>query len=274
MRTWLFVPGHDRRKLEKALQSSAEVVVVDWEDAVPPERKHVARETMALVATGATPPRIIIRINAVDSADFAADCAALTGSAATGVMLPKVAKPEDVQMLAAATHLHILPLLESAAGVEHAFAIAQSHPQIERLIFGPLDLLADLGVTWQPQNPVYHYAQSRLAFAGRAAGLAGPIDGVWPDLNDVAGLRRESAAARSLGYVGKLVIHPGQLAVVQEVFSPTAAELAEARAVVAAFQAARSRGESAVRLGNRLIDPPVVLWAERILAYADESPAQ
>jgi citrate lyase subunit beta/citryl-CoA lyase len=268
MRTWLFVPGHDARKIQKALRSDADVVIVDWEDAVPPERKLEARNlTGAILARESPRPRCVVRVNGRHDPSFADDITALDGLPISGVLLPKAGNPADVTDLAGAVGQPIIPMLESALGVESAFAIAKAHPHVERLVFASLDFLADLGVQWAPQDPLSQHARARVAIAGRAAGLAGPIDTVYPQLNDDDGLRRDASAARSHGFVGKLLLHPSQIAIVREVFSPTPEELAQAHEIMAAFQAARARGEAAVRLGGKFIDPPVVRWAEQVLAW-------
>jgi citrate lyase subunit beta/citryl-CoA lyase len=274
MRTWLFVPGHDAHKVQKALRSAAEVVIVDWEDAVPPERKHEARATtQSIITQESVSPRCVVRVNSRHDPVFADDIAMLVELPVAAVLLPKAANPADVIDIAGMVRLPIIPIIESALGVESAFAIAKAHPQVERLAFGSLDFLADMGVQWTPQDPASQYARLRIAIADRAAGLAGPIDTVYPQLNDDDGLRRDSAAARLRGFVGKFLLHPAQIGVVSDVFSPTADELRQATAIMTAFQEARSRGEAAVRLEGKFIDPPVVRWAEHLLSiHAADAP--
>ncbi|HEU5099906.1 MAG TPA: CoA ester lyase [Roseiflexaceae bacterium] len=270
MRTWLFVPGHDSYKLHKALRSAADAVIVDWEDAVPPERKQEARALAGtILAQPPASPRCVIRMNGRHDPEFDADLAALALIPISAILLPKVGDPSDVIDLSHAIEPAIIPIIESALGVEAAFAIAKAHPRVERLAFGSLDFLADLGVQWAPHDPASQYARARIAIAGRAAGLEGPIDTVYPQLNDDDGLRRDAASARACGFVGKFLLHPAQIPIVREVFSPTPEELAQATAIIAAFQEARSRGESAVRLDGKFIDPPVVRWAQQMIALHD-----
>ena len=269
MRTWLFVPGHDTRKVEKALRSAADVVILDWEDAVPEERKQEARRvTEAALRQAPAGPRPVVRVNNTQHPQFADDVALVATLPASAVLLPKVDDPAMVADLAGRIPQPVIPLIESALGVERVTAIARAHPRVERLSFGPLDFMADLGVLWTAQNEAYHYARLRIALAGRAAGLAGAIDGVYPELDNVEGLRQDALAARALGYAGKMLLHPAQIPVVQEIFSPTADERARAQAIMSAFAAARARGEAVVRLGGQFIDPPVVRWAEQVLAQA------
>jgi len=268
MRTWLFVPGHDARKMRKALESEAEVVVIDWEDGVPPDRKHEARSTTAslLAAFGGESPRRLVRVNSARDPYFADDMAAMVQVPVSAVMLPKVEDPQEVADLAHLLEKPVIPLLESALGIERAFDVAHAHPNVERLAFGSLDFLLDLGVQWEPDNPACRYAQARISVAGRAAGLQGSIDSVYPQLDDQEGLRRDALAARALGFTGKLLLHPAQIAPVREVFTPSPEELAQARAIVQAFEEARARGEAVVRLGGAFIDPPVVKRAQNVLA--------
>ncbi len=267
MRTWLFVPGHDTRKLNKALQSEAEVVVIDWEDAVPEDRKAEARTTTHSTLASARPiPRCVVRINSAQLPSFQDDLVALAGLPVSGVLLPKASGPDEVTELARTVALPIIPIIESAMGAEAVFAIASAHPQVERLTFGALDFVADMGVAWTPLNELCRFAQARVTIASRAAGLEGAVDSVYPLLDDDEGLRRESAHARALGFVGKFLLHPAQIKTVREVFSPTADEVAQAEAIMEAYREANLRGETAVRLEGKFIDPPVVLWAQRILA--------
>jgi citrate lyase subunit beta/citryl-CoA lyase len=273
MRTCLFVPGHDVRKIQKALGSDADAIILDWEDAVPEERKAEARDTTrAQLPAETTGPRRIVRINNAGHPNFADDAAALAGLPISGVMLPKVDRPADVTRLAALTTLPIIPLIETALGLESVYAIATAHPQVERLAYGALDFIADLGGQWTPQGEASQYARARIAVAGRAAGLAGPLDSVYPLLDDLDGLRRDAQAARVVGFAGKTLLHPSQIPIARDIFAPTAAEIEQATTVMQAFAAARARGESVVRLPDgRFIDPPVVRWAEGVIAAAGRS---
>ncbi len=268
MKTWLFVPGNESDKVRKALASSAYVVIVDWEDAVAGSQKEQARVvTRATLAQNHARPRVVLRINCFRSVEYADDIAALGDLPVSAIMLAKVSYPEEVQHLANLGR-PIIPLIESALGIENAYQIAKAHPLVERLVLGTMDLMADLGSQWEPDGLSFQYLRSRMLVAGRAAGLAGSIDGVYPLLGDLDGLHREAMTARKLGFVGKLVIHPRQIEVVHRVFSPTPEEIADARQTIAAFGEAVAAGRSAIRIGERFIDPPMVLWAQNILRMA------
>ena len=269
MRTWLFVPGHDAPKIRKALALDADAVIVDWEDAVPAQQKDAAREiTAALLAQTPTSRRLVVRINGARDAGHTADIAALPALPIAAVMLPKAEEPDVVAHLAEVSGLPVIALVESALGVERAFEIAGAHARVERLAFGSLDFLADVGGQWSPQGEGFLYARSRVVVAGRAAGLAGAVDGVYPQLDDPDGLRQDAALARRLGFAGKLLLHPAQIAIVRDAFAPTPDEIAQAARIVRAFEEALAANRAAVSLDGRFVDPPVVRWAQQVLREA------
>jgi len=268
MRTWLFVPGNDDHKIQKALASPADVVIVDWEDGVPAHQKDTARAVSAALLAQPLARRAIIRINSAQTSAYPADVAALAHLPIATVMLPKVEQPAEVVQLANSVGRAIIPLLESALGLERAAIIAGAHAQIERLAFGPLDFLADVGGQWSPEGEALHYARSRLVIASRVAGLPGPIDGVYPQLNDPDGLRRDALIGRRLGFAGKMLLHPAQIAIVRAVFAPTPAEIAQAEQILRAFEEAVAANRSVVSVDGRFVDPPVVRWAQQVLASA------
>jgi len=270
MKTWLFVPGHNAHMLEKALDSEADVVIVDWEDAVPPTKKEEARVVVRETLTKfSSRPRLVLRINGIQTLHYARDLAALEGLPITGIMLPKVSTSEEVQD-PARLGLPLIPTLESALGVENAFQIAMAHPLVERLALGSMDLIADMGAQWRTDGECIQYPRMRMLMAGRAASLKGSLDGVYPRLGDLEGLRQESITALRMGYEGKLIIHPEQIDIVRDVFTPTPEEVIEARETIDAFDKALAEGKSAIRIGERFIDPPMVLWAKNVLRRTDE----
>jgi len=272
MKTWLFVPGNEPEKARKALASSADVVIVDWEDAVADSQKEQARAvTRACLTNAPARPRVVLRVNSLRSVEYARDIAALGDLPVSGIMLAKVAGPEEVQRLATLGR-PVIPLIESALAIENAYPIARAHPLVERLALGTMDLMADLGSQWEPDGPSFQYLRSRVLVAGRAAGLAGAIDGVYPLLGDLDGLHREATTARKLGFSGKLLIHPRQIEVVHRVFSPTPEEIEDAKRTIATFGEAIAAGRSAITIGERFVDPPMVLWAQNILRMAGGEP--
>jgi citrate lyase subunit beta/citryl-CoA lyase len=216
---------------------------------------------------------------AIGEADLhAVGCAQLRG-----VLLPKVEEAADVQqadrLLSTLEQTHglatgsidLLPILETARGIYNAYAIATAGTRVKRLAFGAGDFTRDIGVRWSRREVESQFARSALVVASRAAGLEPPIDSVWVDLRDQRGLLRSARLARQLGFQGKMLIHPSQVAPVQAAFSPTAPELAFARRVVAAFQEAEQRGAAAIQLDGQFIDYPIVESARRLLALAQSS---
>ena len=268
MKTWLFVPGNEPDKMRKALASAADVVIFDWEDAVAPNRKEDARRiTHEVLCTARPSHRLVLRINSFLSREYQRDIEALDDLPISGVVLPKVSDAQDVLDLALAGRI-VIPIIESAIGVENAFRIAKAHPNVERLILGTMDLMADMRAQWEPDGLSFQYFRSRLLVAGQAAGLGGSIDGVYPLLNDLDGLHQEALTARKMGFAGKLVIHPRQIEVVHQVFSPTAEEIEEAQQTIAVFDEAVAAGRSAIKIGERFVDPPMIIWAQNVLRLA------
>jgi citrate lyase subunit beta/citryl-CoA lyase len=277
-RTLLFVPGDRPRRIATALASDADAVAVDLEDAVAEDAKDAARQS-AVGAVQAAPPRagLFLRVNALDGPWFEADIAAVAEvlPRLTGVLLPKT---EDAGQIRRLAHLlteaeaevgvpigrtAVLPIVESARGVLAAPAIADADPRVTTLLFGTLDLAADLGVTPTVEGRELLHARSQVVLATAAAGLPGPLDGPHADLDDLDGLERSSAAARALGFTGRVVLHPRQLGPVRAAFSPTDAELARAREILAARETA---GSGAFRLPDgTFVDRPVLLRAAALL---------
>jgi len=270
MRTWLFAPGHETRKVAKALASDADGTILDWEDAVPAQSKSAARVATLAALEQIDPqelPHVCVRVNHPDSPHFSDDAAALEGVPVGSVMVPKVEDPEQV-MKAAVLDSPLVLILESARGILAAGEIARCHPDIRYLAFGPLDLLADLGGHWTAEGEETLYARSKVPIAARAGRLVGALDGPYPKLGDIDGLRRDTERARRMGYVGRLLIHPEQIAPVSDVFSPTEDELRFARRVLEASAAAKEQGRGALQVDGRFIDPPVLRWAQRVVDEA------
>jgi citrate lyase subunit beta/citryl-CoA lyase len=268
LKTWLFVPGNEPEKLKTAINNSADVVIIDWEDAVAPNQKEIARQvTLDILSRSDPHSRVVLRVNSFPTEAYTRDIEALDDLPISAVMLAKVSEPGEVLELAEMGY-PVIPLIESALAIENAYQIAKAHPMVERLVLGTMDLMADLGAQWEPDGPSLHYLRSRILVAGQAAGLAGSIDGVYPLLNDLNGLHQEATTARKMGFAGKLLIHPRQIEVVHQVFSPTQEEIDEALMTIATFDEAVAAGRSAIRIGERMVDPPMVIWAQNVLRLA------
>jgi citrate lyase subunit beta/citryl-CoA lyase len=294
MRSLMFVPAHRERMVERALglgefgASELDVAILDLEDGVPPAAKDEARRLIAEVLGHASRdgggPSRFVRIRRALSDDGAGDLDAVVRPGLAGVMASKVRRPDEIDWIAerldalerdakiAHGTLRIIPSIESAAAILEAPRIAKASDRIAGLAFGSEDFALDLGLptTREGEAADLLYARSATVVAAVSAGKLA-FDGIWPDIKDAAGLRADTLRARRLGFAGKTLIHPDQIAVVNEIFSPTAAEVEEARRVVRAFDEALGRGEGAVALDGRMLDAPVVDRARRVLRAVERN---
>ena len=285
MRSLLFVPGDDARKLAKAVSSGADALILDLEDSVAAERKEGARATVAafLAEAPREGPRLYLRINDLDSGLAEGDLAGALHPALAGVMLPKCCGGADVARLdallaAAETGRGLAPgrlgilvvATETAASLFAMGSFADASPRLEGISWGAEDLSADLGAEAVRDADGRHTEPYRLArtlcLLGATAAGALAIDAVYPAFRDLDGLAAEAREARRDGFRGKLAIHPAQVAVINEVFAPDEAALAEARAIVATFAA--HPGAGTIGLEGRMIDRPHLVRARRLLDRA------
>ncbi|NIH83655.1 HpcH/HpaI aldolase/citrate lyase family protein [Amycolatopsis granulosa] len=257
-RSLLFVPGHRPDRFAKAAATGCDLVVLDLEDAVGPDRKAGAREHVRswLDAGHAA----VVRINAPGTPWFDADLAAVAGRAAA-VMVPKAEDRAVLDALADRGAGPVIPLIETALGVTRAVEVCGADPVV-RPAFGSVDLAAQLGVDHRSHAALRH-ARSAVVLAAAAAGCAAPVDGVTTALDDPAVLRADVAHAIELGLTGKLCIHPRQVTAVNDAFRPGEAETRWAREVLASV----TDGSVGVHNGQ-MVDRPVIRRAEAILARA------
>lgn len=260
-RSYLFVPGHNSKLVQKVFSAGADAVILDLEDAVPPQHKAAAR---VQVAAALTDHWAWVRVNTARTAECEADLAAVAGSGC-GIRIPKTESPDDVAWVAErAPGKPLLCAIETARGLLAAYDIA-TVPGVLQLAMGGVDLQRDLGTGNGNLHTVY--ARSHLVVASRAAGIQPPIDSVYPHLDDDAGLREQAEFARDLGFFGKSAIHPRQLPILHEVFTPSAEEITWAGQVIEAFDTA---GGNACRLpSGEFVDLPVAERARRVLALSE-----
>ena len=264
-RSILFVPGDRPDRYEKALATGADAVCIDLEDAVAPARKTGARASVLRFLAHRPRPStaaVIVRLNDPDTVEGGRDAGALRDQPPDAVMIPKVTTSEGVRRAArlVGAAMPLLPIIETARGLENAARIGAASPAVAALIFGGFDLSVELGA--EPDWESLLYARSRVVHAAAVSGLEA-IDMPSRDLRRTAGLLAEAENARRLGYSGKVAIHPAQIEVIHEVFTPSAEEVARARRIVEADLAA---GGGAVALDGRMVDRPVVEAARRVLA--------
>ena len=271
IRSYLYVPGSDPRRIEKALASEADAVILDLEDAVAPNRKEEARTTVAEVLRSEHEKPVFVRINAPDSVLAEEDVEAVAGARLAGLRLPKTESPESVRLVAQrlenlGCEAGLQCLIESALGLEFAFQIARAHEKVVGISLGEADLAADLGVRG---DAGLLYARSRLVAATRAAGLPGPVQSVYTNVRDAEGLRRSTMEGKNMGFVGRSAIHPAQIEVINEVFTPTEEEVAEAKDLLARLEESTGTGTGAFALEDgRFVDEAVVGSARLTLALA------
>jgi citrate lyase beta subunit len=270
-RNLLFVPGTRPDRFAKALAAGPDMVTVDLEDAVIPAHKDGAREQALALFAGPRPDRIerVVRVNGLRTPFGLKDLLAIVEhpSPPDALMLPKVESADEVRIVdallqGAARPVGLHVIIESNAGLDQARAIAAACRSIRSLLFGAVDMAAELGSALDFTSLLY--ARSRVVHAAASCGLDA-IDVPYLDLDDEAGLALECRLVRDLGFTGKAAIHPRQLGPINAAFTPDAARIAHARKVIAAFEAAK---DGLVVVEGKLIELPVVRSARRTLAIA------
>lgn len=264
-RSFLFVPGNRPERFAKALASGADAVIVDLEDAVPLDAKDTARDALLVAWSGldaAERARLLVRVNQAGTPWHEADLTAVASLSGLGaVMLPKAENAQQIEHAFRASGVPVLPLIESAEGVGLMDAIARA-AGVLCLGLGHIDLQADLGMSCGPDEAELAPIRVALVVASRRAGLSAPVDGVTTATTDADVLARDAQRSRRFGFGAKLCIHPAQVAGVHQALAPTEVECDWARRVLAAELAA---GSGAFSVDGKMVDPPVLLLARKIL---------
>ena len=290
MRSYLFVPGDSPRKMEKALGSGADALILDLEDSVAADSKDAARDTVAGFLAdqqaSAGRPRLFVRVNPFDSDRTGADVGAVTQGRPDGIVLPKADGGASVQRLDGILRvaeaeaglddggIRILPIAtETAASLFTLGSYRGASPRLSAMTWGAEDLSADIGARVSRDadgllTEPFRIVRSLCLFGACAAGVE-PIDSVFVDFRDDEGLRAESVEAARDGFTGKLAIHPGQVATINAAFTPSAADIEEAEAVITALKSSASGGVAS--LNGKMIDRPHQIRAERTLARARQA---
>lgn len=281
MRSLLFIPGNRPNMLEKGFGSHADILVPDLEDSVPVDEKTNAREVAAgflpkLAQAGCT---LIPRVNSLDTGWLEQDLAAVVGPHIYGVSVGKIQAPEDITTIAkildglegkaglAQGSVQLVPWIETARAIVKLYEICVSSPRIVAVALGAEDLTTDMGIERREDDAEIEYASNVLCVAARAADVLA-LDTPYFQFRDAEGLRRDALKAKGCGFKGKFAIHPAQIDVINEVFSPSAAEIEYARRIVAAFAEAERRGRGSTSLDGKVIDVPVVKRARALLELA------
>ncbi len=277
-RSRLYLPGSEPKYFINAALHGPDAIILDLEDSVHRAEKDTARilvrNTLRAVDFGSC--ERMVRINQLPLG--LEDLAEVVTESPDLILIPKVERPEQVsevdRMIGEIKNrngivrpIWIMPILESALGIENAMTIATVSENVAALTIGLEDYTADLGVVKTQEGRESQYARTRLVNAVRAAGIQA-IDSVYGDVADMEGLRRWGEASRALGFEGMGCIHPGQIRVIHEAFAPTPAEIDKAKKIVAAFEEAQSKGMALVSLGSKMIDPPVVHRALKLVERA------
>lgn len=266
-RSALYIPGAKPRALDKARGLACDVILFDLEDAVAPDAKVAARDTLRLaLAEGGYGARLrLVRINGLDTEWGADDARAAATMACDGILVPKVSSPADLDAVAALIpDLPLWAMMETPLGVLNAQAIA-AHPRLSGFVIGTNDLAKDLGTRTRAALTM---ALQHCLLAARAAGIV-CIDGVYNAYQDDDGLRVECEDGRDLGFDGKSLIHPAQLAIANAAFGPTGEDIALARRQIAAFDAAMAEGQGVAVVDGRIVENLHIVTARATLAKAD-----
>ena len=282
-RSMLFIPGNTPNLLINSPYLGADAVIYDLEDAVSPAEKDSARilvrNTLRSVDLGGR--ETIVRINAIDTEYWKKDIDAVAPQRPSILMVPKSSRAEDIQAvddyvtrveerLGAPQHaIRLMPLIETALGVENALSIAAASPRVAALFLGAEDLTADLRCQRTKEGREIEYARTRLVVAARAANVD-VYDTPFTDVNDDEGIWEDARVAKSLGFTGKASISPRHIQAINAVFSPTQAEVDYAYEVMDAIRAAREQGKGAIALRGKMIDAPIVARAQQTIDMARE----
>lgn len=279
LRTLLFTPGNNMRMIEKVCKLSADAIIFDLEDAVPMPDKQSARslvrDSLKMAADGLR--CILVRVNSMDTELLEGDLEFIVQPGLDGIMLPKSEGPEEIEKLSMMLsrfekdrgmeegRLCIVPLVETAKGVMNVYRIALACSRVAAIALGGVDFSRDMGVTLTKEGGELSYPRAQIAIAARAAGVLA-VDTPCIHVRDDEQLRHEALTAKQYGFSGKLLIHPSQIDIVNEMYSPSEEQVEYAREVVEAFDRAQNQGLGAVSLKGKMIDAANYRQAKDVLA--------
>jgi len=273
-RSALFVPGSEQRRIEKSAGIPADLIIFDLEDAVSPAKKSTARQLVAdaLKASEFEGQQLVVRVNGLSSPWFNEDMAAITEVGNCSVMLPKFESPDDIAELRKFTEKDGLPLLgiiETALGVLTVAEAAKSLSKSDILCFGHADFAADMELDHaDPSQGVIHHARCQVVLAARAYGVSA-LDNVCLEVRDEAVLREDILLGISLGYSGKMCIHPRQVEIANALYTPSDEQVSNAKEILEGWAEAQKQGLGVFAHKNKMVDLPVILAQERIVARAE-----
>ena len=265
-RSLIFVPGNNPRFLEKAKSLSADIVCFDLEDSVPDKEKKNARTLIksALKKRNQYSSSVFARTNSPDSNKIEADLKEIVQNGIDGIVIPKVNSAKEIKKIEKIISslekkrkirgIRLIPSIESALGVINCYEIASASKRIDAIVFGIFDLLNDIGIEYTKGNPPgAKYSRYKVPVAATAAGVYA-IDGIWQDIKDTSGLKKDCEVGKSLGYVGKSVIYPDQIKTVHKIFHPNKTEISWAKKVCNIYKKSTKKGKGAVVVDGKMID--------------------
>jgi citrate lyase subunit beta/citryl-CoA lyase len=283
IRTALFAPGINTKVMAKAVASPVDAVLFDLEDSVAidskPQARQLVRDTITELhqSNREDKPYVMVRTNAIDTGLLEEDIAQIAVAGLDMVFIPKAELPDDIrkieaQLLAFEKERNIAPIsiglqIESALGVYNCYNLIKASPKVHLTSLGTAqggDLQNDLGCGWSVDGPEMLYARSKVLLDSKAAGNVIAIDGVFANLNDEEGLMTESKMSASLGYVGRTIIHPKQISIVEEAYGISQSTLEYYQLIVREFEAAEQKGIAAITINNKLIDYAMYRQAKRL----------
>lgn len=277
----LFAPASDARKVAKVFGCGADAVILDLEDAVAVAEKPAARSAAVAAMQTPRPCRGYVRVNGLTTPFAYEDFEIVVAGGIDGIVVPKIESAGELstaEWLLGAIEakrglpvgaIDLLPIIETGKGVAAAQSIAAAARRTRRLCFGAGDYAADMGLEWSRNEAEMAHARAEIALASRAADMSAPIDTVWVRLGDTEGLIASAETVRSMGYTGKLCIHPEQVTAVNTVFTPDADEVARARRIVDAFEEAEADGAASIQVDGAFVDYPIVERARLTLSLAN-----
>lgn len=271
LRSMLFVPGHNQHYLNNALSSDADALIIDLEDSVPMAAKQDARDIASdWMQKHSFPRPIFIRINDADSGLMDADIAAFIKLPITGFIIPKVCSTEDVLRVDALlddTHLALIPLIETTAAVLNLLAICSVSPRIVAAALGAEDFITSLGGDYSPDGANLLVARTQLVLAARTAGIL-PIDTLHIRVHDLDELARDCSQSRKLGFEGMLCLHPKELPIIHQYYSPSPQQIAQAKHMIKQAQSISRQGRQVAMIKGTFVGPPLVRRAQNLLHKA------
>ena len=287
LRSIVFVPGNRSNMLERALGFGADIIMVDLEDSVPPGEKAAACDlaTEWVPRLAQAGKQVMVRVNALETGLAAGELSAVVSPHLAGISIGKGNTAWDLQQVdqilapleqkagLEAGCIKVIPWIETAMAIVHVYEMARASRRIVGIAFGGEDYTNDMGVTRSDFGEECYFARSSVAVAARAAGVAG-LDGPFVGFRDPEGLKTDAGAARRMGYTGKFAIHPAQIDIINETFSPDPEDVAYARRVVEAWDEAEAAGRGSLSIDGRMVDVPVVKRAQNLLALAAAIAAQ